>query len=161
VLRQVQTDYVLLLNPDTIVLDHAFDRPIAFLRAHPRAGMVSCRLVKADGTLDLACRRSFPTAFDGFCRAVGLSRLFPRSRWFARYNVTYRDEHQPARVDAVNGAFMLVPRAVMNEVGYLDESYFMYMEDLDWCYRFGAHGWEVYYDPSATVVHLKGESGRQ
>ncbi|HEX5831006.1 MAG TPA: glycosyltransferase family 2 protein [Gemmatimonadaceae bacterium] len=161
VLREVRSDYVLLLNPDTVVLDDAFTRPIEFLRRTPRAGMVTCRLVKRDGTLDLACRRAFPTPFDGFCRAAGLSRLFPRSPRFARYNLTYLDEMLPARVDAVNGAFMLVRREAMAEVGLLDEDYFMYMEDLDWCFRFATHGWHVYYDPSAVVVHLKGESGKQ
>jgi hypothetical protein len=161
VLRGLRNDFVLLLNPDTVVLDDAFTRPVEFLRRTPSAGMVTCRLVKRDGTLDLACRRSFPTLFDGFCRAAGLSRLFPRSPLFSRYNLTYLDEHLPARVDAVNGAFMLVRREAMTQVGLLDEDYFMYMEDLDWCFRFALHGWHVYYDPSAVVVHLKGESGKQ
>ncbi len=154
-------EFLLLLNPDTLVTDGAFDACIDFLRVHPEAGMVGCRLVRRDGSLDLACRRSFPSAFDGFCRAVGLSALFPRSRLFARYNLTYLDERATTEVDAVNGAFMLVRAEALRDVGPLDESYFMYMEDLDWCWRFRARGWKVFYHPVATVVHLKGESGKQ
>ena len=161
VLRQARSEFVLLLNPDTIVHDRAFDEPIAFLRRTPEAGMVTCRLVKADGTLDLACRRSFPNAFDGFSRAVGLAQAFPRSRLFARYNVTYLDENETYEVDAVNGAYMMVRRNAMEQVGLLDEDYFMYMEDLDWCHRFREHGWRIFYHPTTTVVHLKGQSGKQ
>ncbi len=161
VLRHVTSEFVLLLNPDTIVGDRVFDETIALLRRTPRAGMVTCRLVKRDGTLDLACRRSFPTAWDGFARASGLARAFPRSRLFARYNLTYLDESETYEVDAVNGAFMMVRRRAMDEVGLLDEDYFMYMEDLDWCYRFRERGWTIHYHPTTTVVHLKGQSGKQ
>jgi GT2 family glycosyltransferase len=160
-LRAIDSEFVLLLNPDTLVGNHVFDETIAFLRGTPRAATVSCKLVTANGSLDLACRRSFPTAFDGLCRAAGLSRLFPRSPHLARYNVTYLDENQTSEVDAINGAFMMVRRAAIDEVGLLDEDYFMYMEDLDWCYRFKAAGWGVFYHPTTTVVHLKGRSGRQ
>src|SRR5690606_24991669 len=83
------------------------------------------------------------------------------SRLLARYNLTYLDERSTVEVDAVNGAFMLVRAAAVRDVGLLDESYFMYMEDLDWCWRFRARGWRIYYHPAATVVHLKGESGKQ
>ena len=160
-LAEARGEFLLLLNPDTLVPDAALDTCIDFLREHPEAGIVGCRLVRADGSLDLACRRSFPTPFDGFCRATGLSALFPRSRLFARYNLTYLDEHRTTEVDAVNGAFMLVRAEAARAVGPLDERFFMYMEDLDWCWRFRAAGWKVYYHPAATVVHLKGESGKQ
>jgi len=159
-MRQSDTPFVLLLNPDTLVGDHCFDHSIAFLKAHPGAGMVSCRLVTGDGSLDLACRRSFPSAWDGFCRAAGLSRRFPGSRLLARYNLTYLDELAPAQVDAVNGAYMMVTRRAIERVGLLDEDYFMYMEDMDWCWRFTQAGFEVHYDPGCTVTHLKGQSSR-
>ncbi|MFP5222106.1 MAG: glycosyltransferase family 2 protein [Acidobacteriota bacterium] len=160
VLRVAETPFVLLLNPDTLVSDHVFDCSLDFLARHPRAGMVSCRLVTGDGSLDLACRRSFPTAWDGFCRASGLSRLFPGSPLLARYNMTFMDEMRRARVDAVNGAYMMVTRRALDTVGLLDEDYFMYMEDLDWCWRFAKAGFEVHYDPGCTVIHLKGQSSR-
>lgn len=161
VLKQVSNPFVLLLNPDTILCDHAFDRPIAFLEENPDAGMASCRLIKADGSLDLACRRSFPSAFDGFCRASRISRLFPYSKLFARYNLTYLDENEISEVDAVNGAYMMVRREAIDKVGFLDEDYFMYMEDLDWCYRFKQKGWKVYYLPEPSVIHLKGQSAKK
>ena len=159
-LKQIITPFILLLNPDTIIQDYVFDKTIDFLKSNGDAGMVSCKLVKADGNLDLACRRSFPSAFDGFCRAMGLAKLFPRSHVFARYNLTYLDENQTNEVDAVNGAFMMVKREAVYEVGLLDEDYFMYMEDLDWCYRFKKNGWKIYYVPDSTVIHLKGQAGK-
>jgi N-acetylglucosaminyl-diphospho-decaprenol L-rhamnosyltransferase len=122
-------------------------------------GMVSCKLVTQDGSLDLACRRAFPSLWDGFCRASGLSQWFPKSRLLAGYNLTYLDEHKTCEVDAVNGAFMFTRREAVEEVGLLDEDYFMYCEDLDWCFRFGRSGWKVVYHPAATTVHLKGQSG--
>ncbi len=154
-------EFVLLLNPDTIVQDGAFSETIAFLRRNPSAGVVSCKLVKQDETMDLACRRSFPSVFDGFFRATGLAALFPKSRIFARYNLTFLPENETAEVDAVNGAFMMVRRAAIEETGLLDEDYFMYMEDLDWCYRFRKNGWKIYYDPTTTVIHLKGRAGKK
>jgi GT2 family glycosyltransferase len=160
-IKQIDSKFMLLLNPDTIVFDEVFDKTTEFMRDRPRVGMVTCKLVKADGTLDLACRRSFPSAFDGFCRATGLSGLFPTSRLFARYNVTYLDEDETNEVNAINGAFMMVRREAIEEVGLLDEDYFMYMEDLDWCYRFKKKGWKIYYLPNSTVVHLKGQAGKK
>ena len=161
VLRRVQSDFILLLNPDTIVSDYIFDRMIEFLQTSLDAGMATCKLVKADGTLDLACRRSFPSVWDGFSRAVKLSTVFPKSRFFAGYNLTFLDENQTYEVDAINGAFMMAKREAVEEVGLLDEDYFMYMEDLDWCFRFKEKGWKIYYVPTAQVIHLKGRSGKQ
>ena len=160
-LRQIRSPFILLLNPDTIVHDHVFDRTTDFLKANDDAGMVSCMLVKADGTLDLACRRSFPSPFDGFCRAAGLSKLFPRSKLFARYNLTYLPEDKVSEVDAVNGAFMMVKQEALKEVGFLDEDYFMYIEDLDWCFRFKNRGWKIYYVPDSTTTHIKGQAGKK
>ena len=161
VLANIQSEFVLLLNPDTIVYDHVFDLTIEFLRNTQEAGMVTCKLLKPDQKLDLACRRSFPSVFDGFCRAVGLSRLFPKSRIFARYNMTYLDENETNEVDAVNGAFMMIKKQALNEVGLFDENYFMYMEDLDLCFRFRRKGWKIFYFPKTKVLHLKGKSGKK
>jgi GT2 family glycosyltransferase len=132
---------------------------VALMDEQQDVGMVSCRLVTQDGSLDLACRRAFPSLWDGFCRASGLSQWFPKSRLLAGYNLTYLDEHKTCEVDAVNGAFMFARREAVEEVGLLDEDYFMYCEDLDWCFRFGRSGWKVVYHPAATTVHLKGQSG--
>ena len=160
-LRNINTNFVLLLNPDTLLTDHVFDTSIDFLIRTPDAGMMSCKLVKGDGKLDLACRRSFPTPLDGFCRAIGLSRMFPNSRLFARYNLTYLNEDETTEVEAINGAFMMVKHSAIQNVGLLDEDYFMYMEDLDWCYRFKNNKWKIYYVPDSKVIHLKGQSGKK
>ena len=160
-LHQARGRYALLLNPDTVVPPDAFAILTAFMDEHPEVGIVGPRLVRADGSLDLACRRSFPTPEVSFYRIVGLSKLFPKSRRFARYNLTYLDEHELAEVDSVVGACMMVRRQAMEQVGLLDEAYFMYGEDLDWAYRIKSHGWKVYYNPAATVLHYKRESSRQ
>jgi hypothetical protein len=134
---------------------------LAFMDAHPEAGASGPKLVRADGSLDLACRRSFPTPEVSFYRMVGLSRLFPRSRRFGRYNLTYLDPDEQAEVDSVVGAFMLVRREVIRDVGLLDERFFMYGEDLDWALRIKRAGWKIYYYPAVTVLHYKGESSRR
>ena len=160
-LRRAGGRYVLLLNPDTVLDPDVFTKMTAYMDAHPDVGMVSCKLVTGEGGLDLACRRSFPSLWDGFCRASGLSARFPGSRLFARYNLTYLDEDETHDVEAVNGAFMFVRREALESVGLLDEDYFMYVEDLDWCFRFREAGWRVVYHPKARCLHLKGQSGKQ
>jgi N-acetylglucosaminyl-diphospho-decaprenol L-rhamnosyltransferase len=152
--------YVLLLNPDTLLPPSALADMLAFMEAHPEAGAAGPRLVRASGELDLACRRGFPTPMNSFYKIFGLSRLFPHSLRFARYNLTYLDPDETAEVDAVAGSFMMVRREAIQEVGLLDEDFFMYGEDLDWAYRMKAAGWKVYYNARVTVLHYKGESSR-
>jgi len=147
--------FALLLNPDTELPPDGLSRMLAFMEEHPDAGVAGPRLILRDGSLDLACRRSFPSPAISFYRLSGLSRLFPRSRLFGRYNLTYLDPGEMTEVDAVVGAFMLVRREAIVDVGLLDENFFMYGEDLDWCYRIKAAGWKVYYNPAVTVLHVK------
>jgi GT2 family glycosyltransferase len=116
--------------------------------------------VLPDGRLDLACRRSFPTPTRALYRLTFLSMLFPRSRRFGQYNLTYLDEHAEAEIDAACGAFMMVRAEIRETVGLLDERYFMYGEDIDWAYRMKEAGWRVMYVPTATVHHLKRASSR-
>ncbi|MCU0520082.1 MAG: glycosyltransferase family 2 protein [Anaerolineae bacterium] len=153
--------YALLLNADTEVPADALPRVVAFADDHAKAAAVGPRLVRPDGSLDLACRRSFPTPAVSAFRILGLSKVFPRSRVFGRYNLTYLPEDETADVDAVVGAFMLVRGEAIAEVGLLDESFFMYGEDLDWAFRMKAAGWRVYYYPKVTVLHVKRASSRQ
>lgn len=160
-LRQCQGEYLLLLNPDTELPPRALKEMVDFMEAHPEAGIAGPKLVRENGSLDLACRRSFPTPEVSFYRMLGLSKLFPRSRRFGRYNLTYLDPDQPAEVDSVVGAFMLVRAAAAQQVGLLDESFFMYGEDLDWAYRIKARGWKTLYNPAVVVLHLKGASSRR
>jgi len=152
--------FALLLNPDTELPADGLAGMLAFMAAHPDAGIAGPRLVLRDGSLDLACRRSFPSPAVSFYRFVGLSRLFPRSRRFGRYNMTYLDEHQVAEVDSVVGAFMLVRREAIRAAGLMDEAFFMYGEDLDWAYRIKAAGWKAYYNPAVTVLHVKRAASR-
>jgi GT2 family glycosyltransferase len=153
--------YVLLLNPDTKLPPGAVVDTIAELEAHPDIGALGPKLVRADGSLDRACRRSFPTPEVAFYRLFGLARLFPGHPRFARYNLLNLDEDAPLDVDSVCGAFMLVRREVIERVGMLDEAFRMYGEDLDWAYRIKAAGWRVRYHPAVVVLHYKGRSSRQ
>jgi N-acetylglucosaminyl-diphospho-decaprenol L-rhamnosyltransferase len=153
--------YALLLNPDTVLPPSALADMIAFMQECPEAGVVGPRLVREDGSLDRACRRSFPTPEVAAYRLSGLSRLFPRSERFGRYNLTYLSPHVTTEVDSVVGAFMLIRGAALAQVGLLDEQFFMYAEDLDLCYRIKQQGWQVWYNASVTVLHYKGQSSRQ
>ena len=153
--------YALLLNPDTVLPPDALDAAVAFMDAHPDVGVFGPKLVRQDGSLDLACRRSFPTPAVSFYRLAGLSRLFPHSRTFGRYNLTYLDPDQQADVDSVVGAFMLLRTAALEPAGLLDEAFFMYGEDIDLCFRIKALGWRVVYYPQVTVLHLKGAASRK
>ncbi|MEE9617108.1 MAG: glycosyltransferase family 2 protein [Anaerolineae bacterium] len=150
-----QPTFALLLNPDTELPPDALARMLDFMAEHPDVGIAGPKLVLLDGSLDLACRRSFPTPEVAFYRLVGLSRLLPRSRRFGRYNLTYLDPDQAAEVDSVVGAFMLVRAEAIAQVGLMDGQFFMYGEDLDWAYRIKTAGWKVYYNPAVTVLHVK------
>lgn len=153
--------FVLLLNPDTLLPPDALTRMLAFMEAHPQAGAAGCKLVREDGSLDRACRRSFPSPEVSFYRLTGLSFLFPKSPRFGRYNLSYLDEDTTAEVDAVVGAFMLVRREAVAAAGLLDEAFFMYGEDLDWAFRIKQAGWQIWYYPEVVVLHYKGRSSRQ
>jgi len=149
---------VLLLNSDCFVTAETIRQTCSFLDQHPDAGAVGPMLVLRDGSLDLACRRAFPTPASAFYKLTGLARRFPNSPRFARYNLTYLDPNRTVEVDSVTGAYMLVRLAAIDDAGLLDESFFMYGEDLDWAYRIKEHGWKVFYYPDAQALHYKGAS---
>ncbi len=153
--------YALLLNPDTVLPKTALSDMVSFMDAHSDAGAAGPKLVRQDGSLDLACRRSFPTPEVSFYRMLGLSKIFPNNTRFARYNLTFLDPDHVVEVDSVAGAFMLVRGELLRQVGLLDESFFMYGEDLDWAFRIKQSGWKVYYNGRVEVLHFKGESSRQ
>lgn len=160
-LKEAKGDFILLINPDTIVSEDTFDVLINFLKENDDVGMVGCKILNPDGTLQLACRRSFPGPWVSFCKVVGLSTLFPKSKLFAKYNLTYLDENKTYEVDAISGSFMMIKREVYEKIGGLDESFFMYGEDLDWCYRTQKAGYKVYYVHSTQIIHYKGESTKR
>jgi GT2 family glycosyltransferase len=155
-IRAGNAPYVLCLNPDTRVTPGSLDRLLDVMDEHPRVGISGCRLELEDGTFDWAAKRSFPTPLSALGHFTGLG-LRRNSGVLAAYRAP-QVEWGP--IDAVNGAFMLMRRAALEEVGLFDEGYWMYMEDLDLCYRFAQAGWVTWYEPSATVVHVKaGSSG--
>ncbi len=160
-LRQATGRLLVLLNPDTVVQEDTFTAIRAFFDQHPETGMAGCKVLNPDGSLQLACRRSFPTPWVAFTRLSGLSRLFPDTRWFGRYNLTYLPENETAEVEAISGSFMAARREALEQVGLLDEDFFLYGEDLDWCFRMRAAGWKIHYFPGTQIIHFKGESAKQ
>ncbi len=153
--------YALLLNPDTELPEGALATMMAFMDKHEDVGVAGPKLVRGDGSLDKACRRSFPSPLISFYHLSGLGKLFPKSRRFGRYNMTYLSPDTRTDVDAVVGAFMLIRSEALEQVGLLDESFFMYGEDLDLCYRIKQKSWRVVYNPEVTVLHLKGAASRK
>lgn len=160
-LRECSGRYVLLLNPDTELEPDALQAALDYMEANPAVGILGPRIRLPDGRLDAPCRRSFKTPGIYFYKLSGLSRLFPHSRRFGRYYLSYLDELETTEVDAVIGAFMLVRREVINQIGLLDDRFFMYCEDEDWCFRAKQAGWRVVYYPKVTVWHRKGSSAKQ
>lgn len=157
---QAEGEYVLLLNPDTIIYDNAVSKLANFMDAHPKCGAAGPRVLNPDGTLQLACRRSFPNPAAAFFRLTYLSKLFPNNPQFAKYNLTYTDPNAVTEVDALSGSCMMVRNSVIKKIGLLDEDIFMFGEDIDWCWRVKQDGWKVFYIPDAIVYHYHGASSR-
>lgn len=153
--------YCLLLNPDTELPPEGLERMVQYMDSEPAVGVVGPKLILPNGRLDAACRRGFPTPWTSFYYMVKLDRLFPRSSRIGRYNMTFLDEDQPAEVDSVVGAFMMVRSEAIHQVGLMDEQFWMYGEDLDWAKRMKDAGWKVVYNPAVTVRHVKRASSRQ
>jgi N-acetylglucosaminyl-diphospho-decaprenol L-rhamnosyltransferase len=153
--------YLLLLNSDTLVPPTTFAEMLAFLDSHPQIGVAGPRVRLPDGTLDRACRRSFPTPRVSFYRLTGLSRLFAANRRFNAYNLAYLPEDAVHPVDSVVGAYMQLRRETIAQVGLLDERFFMYGEDLDWAKRIKDAGWEIWYNGQSEMTHVKRASSSQ
>ncbi len=160
-LKEAKGKFILLINPDTLIAEDTFDKMIEFFNRKPEAGLAGCKIINPDGTLQLACRRSFPGPWTSFTKVTGLSSLFPKSKFFAKYNLTYLDENQTYEVDAISGSFMMMRKEVYQKVGGFDEQFFMYGEDLDFCYRVQSAGFKVFYVHTTQIIHYKGESTRR
>jgi N-acetylglucosaminyl-diphospho-decaprenol L-rhamnosyltransferase len=158
VLRESEAEAVLLLNPDTEVYAGTLDAALARLRSEERIGMVGVKLVTESGGLDHACKRSFPTPLSALAHFTGVGRDEGAGAALSQYRATHLGDDEPGEVDAVNGAFMLCRAEAIHEVGLLDEGYWLYMEDLDWCHRFWDAGWKVFYEPAGVALHIKGAS---
>jgi N-acetylglucosaminyl-diphospho-decaprenol L-rhamnosyltransferase len=157
-LREGDGDYVLVLNPDTAVPKGSLDRLVELMESRPEIGIAGCRLVRPDGSLDHAAKREFPTVVSALGHFTGVGRGDRARGRLAAYRAP---QVEAGKVDAVNGAFMLIRRRALDEVGLFDEGYWMYMEDLDLCYRFARAHWITWYEPTVSVYHVKGgSSGR-
>lgn len=159
-LEQCKGHYVLLLNPDTEVRPDAIKTLLEFMTQHPRAGIVAPQLLNSDGTIQQSCR-AFPTFFNLLVELLGLSRLFPNVQRFREYKMLDWNHDDERQVDQPEGACLLLRRQVIDEVGNLDEGFFMLFEEVDWCYRIKERGWEIWFTPSAKVVHHYGQSIKQ
>lgn len=169
-LKRARGRYVLILNPDTIVQEDTLDTLVRFMDQRPDAGAVGCQILNPDGSFAPESRRSFPTPDVAFFRMTGLSRLFPGSRTFGRYNMTFLPRDQVAEIDALSGSCMFVRRAALLDTrepaayapaGLFDEAFFMYGEDLDLCFRIQHAGWKIWYTPETRIIHYKGESTKK
>jgi GT2 family glycosyltransferase len=158
-LREAKGDYLLLLNPDTLVHAGAFERLIAFMQEHPEAGICGPKVLNTDGTLQQPCRRGEPTPWAVISYFFRLYKLFPRSRFFGGYLMNYLGEDELNSVGGVSGSCMLIRRETLERIGYLDERFFAYQEDADICRRARQGGWKVYYVPQAQITHYGGQGG--
>jgi GT2 family glycosyltransferase len=145
--------YLLQLNPDTLILPEAIDRLVVFMDQHPEVGICGPKVLNRDRTLQKPCRRGEPRPWAVLTYFLGLSSLFPRSPLFSQYLLTYLDEDEIHEVDGVAGSCMMARRALIDQIGYLDERYFAYQEDADFCFRARQAGWKVYYMPGAQIIH--------
>ncbi|MBN2564510.1 MAG: glycosyltransferase family 2 protein [Candidatus Eisenbacteria bacterium] len=160
-IAEARGEYVLLLNPDTTVDAGTIRKTHDYMLRNPWAAACGCRVLRLDGSLDLSCKRDFPSPWDAFCRMTGLSRLFPGSTVFAGYDARYLDENVMQQVPLIDGCYMMMRRSALSDIGLLDERFFMYAEEMDWCRRAHKRAWSIGYDPSGSIIHNKGEITRK
>ena len=156
-IMQARGEFTLILNPDTIITPRCLQEGIAWMRSHPKCGAIGARMMDGNGVFLPESKRSFPTPWVSFCKIFGLSKLFPRSPWFAKYHLRYLSDLEPQCIDILSGAYMLCRTNVLQQLGGFDEDFFMYGEDIDLSYRIVKAGYENWFLPT-PMVHYKGES---
>lgn len=160
--KQALGKYILHLNSDVLFSKtSSLVELIHFMDNHKNIGIAGCRILKQNGRLDLPCKRSFPTLANVFFQTVGLARLFPSNKFFGNYYLGFLPERQLCEVDCIMGAFMLIRKEVFTKIGLLDERFFMYGEDIDFCFRAKRAGWKVLYYPKIVIKHVHGGSTKQ
>ncbi len=159
-IRRAKGRYILLLNTDTEIPESTLATMVRFMDDNPSVGASTCKLLLPDGSMDPACHRGFPTPWVAFTYLTKLEKLFPHTKLFGEYHQGYKDLSTIHEVDCIVGAFFLVRRDVIKQVGLLDEDYFMYGEDIDWAYRIRQAGWHIMFNPTVTILHKKKQSGR-
>lgn len=158
-MHQAVGRYLLLLNPDTILLEGSVSNLVAFMDANPGIGICGPKVLNRDGTLQKSCRRGIARPWNTFTYFSGLADRFPRSQRFGGYQLNYMDEDLAHEVDGVSGSCMMIRREVIDRIGYLDERYFAYQEDADYCFLAQKAGWKIYYIPTAKIYHYGGQGG--
>jgi GT2 family glycosyltransferase len=160
-IKQAKGDLILLLNSDTVIKSGSIQGMVSFMNNLPaEKGASTCKILLENGGLDPACHRGFPTPWNAFCYFVKLEALFPEFSIFSGYHQYFKNLKTIHEVDAISGAFFMTSKNVIEKVGALDEDYFMYGEDLDWCYRIKQAGYTVWYNPDFQITHFKKKSGR-
>jgi len=157
--KQAEGRYLLFLNPDTIVYPSTLETMVEFMDKNIDAGAATCKVLLINGELDDASHRGFPTPWNSFAHFSGLSNIFPRSRLFGGYNLGWMDLGKTHEIDSCAGAFMMVRKEAGEKIGWWDEDYFFYGEDLDFCYQLKQKKWRIYYVPTISILHYKGVSG--
>lgn len=160
-IRLAKGNYILLLNPDTVVEEDTFIKIIRFMNEHPDAGGLGVKMIDGKGNFLPESKRGLPTPWVAFCKMFGLSKLFPKSKKFGKYHLSYLNENETHEVEVLAGAFMLMRKETLDKVGLLDETFFMYGEDIDLSYRITQGGYKNYYFPETTIIHYKGESTKK
>ncbi len=160
-LRKATGEYVLLLNPDTVVAEDTFQKCVAFMDARPSAGALGVRMIDGKGNFLPESKRGLPTPSVAFYKTFGFSKIFSKSKTFNRYHLGFLPEHETNEVEILSGAFMFIRKKVLDEIGLLDEAFFMYGEDIDLSYRIIKAGYQNYYFAETTIIHYKGESTRK
>ncbi|SHK24285.1 glycosyltransferase family 2 protein [Tepidibacter formicigenes] len=154
-------EYILTLNSDTVIVDDCLNKCLKYIKKDNNIGALGCKVLLPDGKLDKPCKRGFPTPQASLFYMLKLDKLFSNIKKFGQYNLTYLDENEINEVDSLVGAFMIIPKKIINEVGMLDEDFFMYGEDIDWCYRIKKSGYKIIYYPGAKIIHYKGSSAKK
>jgi GT2 family glycosyltransferase len=160
-IAQSEAEYVLLLNPDTVVAEDTFEKCLAFMDATPRAGGLGVKMIDGTGQFLPESKRGFPSPSVAFYKTFGFGKFFPRSERFNQYYLGHLSKDANCKADVLSGAFMLMRKSVLDEIGYLDEAFFMYGEDIDLSYRIVQAGWDNYYLADAAIIHYKGESTKK
>lgn len=158
---QSKGKYILLLNPDTVLQEDTLKKCFSFMESHPEAGAVGAKMLDGSGQFLPESKRGFPSPWVSFCKATGLSSIFKKSKTFNQYHLGYLDENETNEIDVLCGAFMFMRKSVIDEVGMLDEAFFMYGEDIDLSYRIKEAGYKIYYFPETQLIHFKGESTKK
>jgi len=160
-IKQAKGEYILLLNPDTVIQENTLIETISFLQEHPDAGALGVKMIDGKGKFLPESKRSLPNPSSAFYKIFGLSKLFPKSRRFSKYHLNYLDKDKIHEIDVISGAFLMTRKKILNKIGMLDEHFFMYGEDIDLSYRIQKSGYKNFYFPKTSIIHYKGESTKK